>query len=327
MNLRDLQYIAAVADHKNFTRAARAVHVSQPALSNQIKKLEAELGVPIFERTRNEVLLTEFGEQAIALATEINGLVDRISDTAQQFRRLEATPFRLGMTPTLAAYLSGYFLEMVAGLYPDLRLVIVEDKPLELSKMVEQMQLDAALISRNSHVMIYGEGTGDALTFTPLWLEPLYLGMRRGHILSERNAIRASEVPAEYLIRFDVPFGYDLEKDLPTSTTDAAERLGIDVRSARFETVCRHLVHSDACTIVNAIAAEQFKRDNIGLAFVPFDDDGRYRELGAISRQEYSRYGVVDSMRSFIEQSPPRGTFGVPEGAVRQNQANMATAL
>lgn len=316
MNLRDLQYVAAVAHHRNFTRAARAVHVSQPALSNQIKKMELELGVQIFERTRNDVLLTEFGEQVAEVAAEINGLVDRISETAQHFRKLEATPFRLGMTPTLAAYLSGYFLDMIAELFPDLRLVIVEEKPTELSRMVEQMQLDAALISRNSHVMLYGEGSDDALTFTPLWFEPLYLGMREGHVLSGRKGIRATDVPAKFLIRFDIPFGYDLEKDLPASSSDAAERLGIDVRSARFETLCRHLVHCDACTIVNAIAAEQFKRDNLGLAFVPFDGEGSVRELGAITRRQYSRYGVVASISSYICETPPKGTHGARQAVV-----------
>lgn len=310
MNLRDLQYVAAVAHHKNFTRASRAIHVSQPALSNQIKKLEAELGVQIFERTRTEVLLTKFGEQIVDMALEINGLVDRIAETAQEHRKLEATPFRLGMTPTLAAYLSGYFLDMTAELFPDLKLVIVEEKPLELSRMVEQMQLDAALISRNSHTMIYGDGGEEAPQFTPLWQEPLYLGMRKDHVLAKRDGIRAKEVPAEFLIRFDVPFGYDLEKDLPASSPGAAERLGIDVRSARFETLCRHLVHTDACTIINAIAAEQFKRDNLDLTFVPFDDVGRLRELGAITRRKYSRFGVISSIREFISQTPPTGTIG-----------------
>jgi len=327
MNLRDLQYVVAVAQHRNFTRAARSVHVSQPALSNQIKKVEAELGVRIFERVRNDVLLTKFGEQVVEAAAEINGLVDRISETAQHYRKLDATPFRLGMTPTLAAYLSGYFLDMLADLYPDLKLVIVEEKPLELARMVEQMQLDAALIARNSHVMIYGEDCHDAPEFTPLWFEPLYLGMRQGHVLAGRNGIRAGDVPAEFLIRFDVPFGYDLEKDLPPASSDAAERLGIDVRSARFETLCRHLAHSDACTIVNAIAAEQFKKDNLGLTFVPFDGDGRLRELGAISRQDYSRYGVISSIRSFIENAPPSGTLPAREPETRKNHPGVAALV
>ncbi|WP_420334939.1 LysR family transcriptional regulator [Roseibium sp.] len=327
MNLRDLQYVAAVAHHKNFTRASRAIHVSQPALSNQIKKLEAELGVQIFERTRTEVLLTKFGEQIVDMALEINGLVDRIAETAQEHRKLEATPFRLGMTPTLAAYLSGYFLDMTAELFPDLKLVIVEEKPLELSRMVEQMQLDAALISRSSHTMIFGDGGEEAPRFTPFWQEPLYLGMRKDHVLAKRDGIRAKEVPAEYLIRFDVPFGYDLEKDLPASSPDAAERLGIDVRSARFETLCRHLAHTDACTIINAIAAEQFKRDNLDLTFVPFDDVGRLRELGAITRQNYSRFGVISSIREFISRTPPTGTIGADLRAARVPVESSAAIL
>lgn len=311
MNLRDLQYVVAVARHKNFTHAARASNVSQPALSNQVKKLELELGVTIFKRTKNEVLLTEFGEHIVACATKINTIVDHISNTAQNYRKLDATPFRLGMTPTLAAYLSGYFLEMLSNIHSGLRLVIVEEKPRALSQMVGEMQLDAALISRNSYDMIFSGETLDLPTFTPLWLEPLFLGMRQGHVLSQRTEIKACEVPAEFIVRFDTPFGYDLEKELPDSSSGAAERLGIDVRSARFETLCRHLAHSDACTIVNGIAAEQFRRDNLGLTFIPFGGNGSLRELGAISRKDYSRFGVIDSIRSCIEAKPPRGTVNL----------------
>nr|WP_319383545.1 LysR family transcriptional regulator [uncultured Roseibium sp.] len=311
MNLRDLQYVVAVARHKNFTHAARASNVSQPALSNQIKKLELELGVRIFKRTKNEVLLTEFGEHIVAGAAQINTIVDDIANTAQHFQKLDATPFRLGMTPTLAAYLSGYFLDMLASIHSGIRLVIVEEKPRELSQMISEMQLDTALISRNSYEMIYCDETLDLPTFTPLWLEPLYLGMRQGHVLSKRRDIQACEVPAEFIVRFDTPFGYDLEKELPASSSGAAERLGIDVRSARFETLCRHLAHSDACTIVNGIAAEQFMRDNMGLTFIPFHGNGSFRELGAISRKDYSRFGVIDSIRSFIEAKPPTGTVNL----------------
>lgn len=309
MNLRDLVYVVAVADHQSFTRAARAVNVSQPALSNQIKKLEAELGTEIFERAKNEVRLTEFGERIVASARQINVLVDGINEVAQQYRDVQAMPLRLGLTPTLAAYLSRYFLDMMAELFPNMRLIIVEELPVAMAQMVERQALDVALIARKSHALIFGDGDKRAMTFTPLWLEPLLLGVRRGHPLTAEREIYAKEVPADLLIRFSVPFGYDLEKDLPEPSSTAAATVGIDVKSARFETVCRHVAHSDACTIINAIAAMQFRRDNLGLDFIAFRDEGSLRELGAITRPEYSRFAVVEAMQRYIQLTPPRGTF------------------
>ncbi|MEM9044397.1 MAG: LysR family transcriptional regulator [Pseudomonadota bacterium] len=320
MNLRDLVYVVAVADHRNFTRAAEAIHVSQPALSSQIKKLEAELGAEIFERRKNEVRLTQFGERMVASARQINELAKGIGEMARSYREVDALPLRLGMTPTLAAYLSRYFLDMVAELYPEMRLIIVEEYPIELAQMVEEQELDAALIARRSHASIYGAGTRRMAEFTPLWLEPLFLGVRAGHQLAGHKSIWAKDVPPDRLIRFDISFGYELEKDLPVSLPGVAERVGIDVRSARFETVCRHVAQSDACTIINAIAAMQFRRDNLGLTFIPFNDDGNLRELGAITRPEYSRQSVINAIQGFIQSSPPPGTFAVSARAAAREK-------
>ena len=308
MNLRDLEYVVAVADHQNFTKAAHALNVSQPALSSQIRKLERELGSEIFERRQGSVRMTEFGEKITTLAREINVLAARIGETASQFRKIDATPFRLGTTPTLAAYMSRYTLEMFAELFPGLRLVIVEEKPVELARLVETQQLDCAFIARKSHQLIFGTSPDRALDFTPIWLEPLFLGVRSGHWLSETPEIAPMDVPRELLLRFDVPFGYELEKNLPASDPQAAERVGIDVRSARFETVCRHVSQSDACTIINAIAAVQFKRDKLGLTFVPFAGGGNLRELGIISRPNYARALVIERVQAYIQDNPPPGT-------------------
>ena len=315
MNLRDLVYVVAVAEYRNFTRAAEAVNVSQPALSNQIKKLEAELGVDIFARRKNDIGLTDFGTRMVAAARQINDLARSITEMADTYRDVDALPFRLGMTPTLAAYLSRYFLDMIAELYPEMRLIIVEEYPVDLARMVEEHEIDTALIARKSHGAIFKQGTRRSLEFTPLWLEPLFLGVREGHELCQRESILARDVPADLLIRFDISFGYDLEKDLPASDPESAAISGIDVRSARFETVCRHVAQSEACTIINAIAAIQFRRNNMGLAFVPFEDAGNLRELGAITRPEYHRQSVVDAMQRYVQGSPPPGTAPYDAGA------------
>ncbi|WP_298914286.1 LysR family transcriptional regulator [uncultured Roseobacter sp.] len=318
MNLRDLMYVIAVADHRNFTRAAEIVNVSQPALSNQIKKLEAELGLDIFKRGNRDVHLTEFGSEFLAAARQINGLVERIDDVAQQHRNVDTMPLRLGMTPTLAAYLSRYFRDMFAHLYPDMRVIIVEEYPAQLAHMVESKAIDVAFIARKSHTTLY-EASKKPMDFASLWLEPLYLGVRKGHFLSKHSSIWAHEVPADLLVRFDTSFGYDLEKDLPQPSTDVTELVGIDVRTARFETVCRHVAESDACTMINAIAAMQFRSDNFGLDFIPFNDEGNIRELGAITRPEYPRTAVIDAMRSHIQEAPPPGTVASQpkEGALK----------
>lgn len=97
MNIRDLKYVVAVAEHRNFTRAAEALNVSQPALSSQIKKLERDFGVDIFERRKDGVHLSAFGSKLAKAARHVSSIVDDIEETAQHFRQIDAIPLRLGM--------------------------------------------------------------------------------------------------------------------------------------------------------------------------------------------------------------------------------------
>lgn len=311
--LRDLVHVIAVADCKNFTRAAEVVGISQPALSSKIKKLEASFGVDIFLRGQSEVTLTTFGAEMVETAREIVALSDVLVDRATTFRTVQSRPVRLGVTPTLAAYLSGYFREMFETLLPGQPVVIVEEHPKTLMRMVEAREVDLSLLARKSHATL-SAGSSHPMDFTPLWLEPAYLAMRQDHPLIRTGGIRARDVPADQLIRFDTSFGYDLEADLPPANASTAERVGIDVRTARFETVCRHVAQSDACTLVNGIAAMQFLADDFGLAFLPFDDVGNMRELGAVSRPGCPRKDLLLAMRDRIKVAPPKGTVSPGKG-------------
>ena len=308
MNLRDLQYVIAVAEHRNFTRAAESVAVSQPALSNQIKKLEAEFGSPLFQRAQGSVELTPFGRELIGTAKQVIELVDNMRDIARKHLTLENQPLRLGMTPTLAGYLSLYMRELFETIVEYRKVIVVEEYPVALAKMVEERAVDMAFIARKSFDKIY-EDNKRPPNFTSLWLEPLFLAVRAGHPLATKSSIWAHQVPADQLIRFSISFGYDLEHDLPEPSESAAESTGIDVKNARFETVCRYVAQSDACTIVNAIAAEQFKSDGFGLSFIPFDDDGNMRELGVLTRAQYPNPEIITALQAGIRNDAPAGTI------------------
>lgn len=309
MNLRDFIYVVAVAENKNFSRAAIECNVSQPALSSQIKKLENELGTDLFERRANEVVLTEFGKRIVASAEEIIKQVDAIKDIASEYRDLEALPFKIGMTTTLAPYITKYFRDMFAELYPNMRIVLLEHKPTDLAHMVEAKKVDIALIARKSHTLIYGSNSIAPLDFMSIWHEPVLLGVRKGHPLTRKPSIRAKDVPPELMIRFKISFGYDLEKDLPEATPEMIEKTGFDVTAARFETVCRHVGQSDDCTIVNAIAAEHFREYNWELDFIEFEDEGNLRDLGVVYRPGYPRHQIIDKMAEYINANPPKGAI------------------
>lgn len=309
MNIRDLIYTIAVAKHKNFSQAALACNVSQPTLSIQIKKLEEELGVSIFIRKANEVEPTDLGLKVIESAERVISEIEHIQQIAHEFNDVEKTSIKIGMTPTLAPYLTRYFRDMLHAFNSDISVALIEDKPLELAEMVEKKDIDIALISRKNFDMLYGRDNIKEVSFTSLWMEPLYLGVCEGHLLASQPAIYAKDVPEELLIRFGISFGYDLEKNLPDVHQNMKKKIGFDVSAARFETVCRHIVHSDDCTIINAIAAEQFKTENWKLEFIEFLDQGNLRDLGIISKSSFSTDPMLEFISQYVNDDPPAGAL------------------
>ncbi|MEM7211929.1 MAG: LysR family transcriptional regulator [Pseudomonadota bacterium] len=299
MNLRDLEYVLAVEKHGQFSQAAIASNVSQPALSNQIKKLEQHLGGELFHRLSTEIRPTELGHRVIEIAHRMIRDAQRIRDTATEFRDPEALPFNIGMTPTLAPYLTKYFSEMFSTLFPNMRVTMIEDLPDRMVEMVTDRELDVALIARSNHK--------SRLDFSSIWSEPLFLAVRQGNPLGDLRCIQPQDVPSQHLIRLPYSFGYALEEDLPKPDKFKRSSKNFDLTALRFETVCRHVSHSDDCTIVSALAAEQFKRDNWNLSFVPFEGAGNLRDLGAVSRPGCPRKPLLARIGNFINQSPPEG--------------------
>ena len=119
MTLQDLRYVVTLAETRNFARAAEACHVSQPTLSTQIKKLEEELGLALFERTNKRVMPTSAGVELIAQARIVLEEAEKLRQMAHQALDPMAGPLRLGVIPTLGPYLLPHLVPQLRTDYPD----------------------------------------------------------------------------------------------------------------------------------------------------------------------------------------------------------------
>lgn len=147
MNLRDLQYLVALADHRHFGRAAESCFVSQPTLSTQVKKLEVELGAELLERTPRVVLLTAVGEQVVAHARVVLAEADAIRGVARHAHDPRAGELRLGAFPTIAPYLFPHVVPALRARLPDLDLLLAEEKSAILIEQLRTGRLDAAVLA------------------------------------------------------------------------------------------------------------------------------------------------------------------------------------
>lgn len=187
MNLRDLEYLVALADHRHFGRAAAACYVSQPTLSTQVKKLESELGVTLVERGSRLVLLTPAGEEVVTRARHLLDDADQIRRIARAVADPESGTLRLGLFPTLAPYVLPHVVDGLRTRFPRLELLLVEEKSPELIERLRAGTLDAALLALPLHE--------ESLAAEPLFREDFLLAMPAGHEL----AAAGEPLPAEAL--------------------------------------------------------------------------------------------------------------------------------
>jgi LysR family hydrogen peroxide-inducible transcriptional activator len=176
MNLRDLQYLVALDDHRHFGRAAEASFVTQPTLSTQIKKLEQELGVELIERNPRHVLLTAAGAQVVEHARVVLAEADTIRSIARRAAEPESGSLRMGLFPTLAPYLLPHVVPQVHARYPKLELLLVEEKTEVILARLADGRLDVGLLALPVHQA--------HLHLEPLFTEDFVLAVPRDHPLA-----------------------------------------------------------------------------------------------------------------------------------------------
>ncbi len=192
MNLRDLQYLVALAEHRHFGRAAKASFVSQPTLSTQIRKLEDELGVPLIERAPRKVMLTAAGRDVVARARRILDEVDHLREAARRTRDPEAGSVRLGIFPTLGPYLLPHLVPKIRTRFPQLELLLVEEKSETILRELHEGRLDAGLLA----LPIHDEQMHTEFVFE----EQFLLAVPEAHPLAKRRTLSLADLHDERLL-------------------------------------------------------------------------------------------------------------------------------
>ncbi|MGX7824795.1 LysR family transcriptional regulator [Actinokineospora sp. 24-640] len=167
MTLQQLAYFLAVAETRNFTRAARRSHVAQPSLSKQIQALESELGSPLFTRGRSGVTLTPAGEALLPIAKRISSDVDSARLEVAELAGLRRGRIRLGATPSVCVGVLADVLRRFHDAHPGVRLLVEESGSRDLTAALVAGDLDLAL------VIVPPQGVDPTLRATPVLHEDL----------------------------------------------------------------------------------------------------------------------------------------------------------
>jgi LysR family transcriptional regulator, hydrogen peroxide-inducible genes activator len=196
MTLTELKYIVAVAEAKHFGRAATRSFVSQPSLSAAVKNLEGELGVRLFERGKNEVLVTAIGAQVVAQAKRVLEEAARVKGIAQQGNNPLEGALRLGVIHTIAPYLLPELVAAMRELAPKMPLDIEENMTANLDKMLADGSIDVAILA------LPFQASG--VDILPLYDEVFRVIVPVKHPWAKRKHITARELDSQNLLLLSI---------------------------------------------------------------------------------------------------------------------------
>ena len=288
MNLRDLRYLVALAEHKHFGHAAEASNVSQPTLSTQLKKFEEELGMALVERNPRNVLLTEVGEAVVKRAKIILREADEIKSIARRARDPESGTVRLGIFPTLAPYLLPHVVPNIVKRFPKLELILVEDKTEVILKKLHDGELDAGILALPIH--------DDSLHAEFLFEESFVLALPTHHRLAKARRVKLADLALESLLLLDD--GHCLRDQAleVCAMTGAAEKPGF--RATSLETL-RHMVSANVgITLMPALSVHAPAPNSPGVSLVPFTEPAPHRRIAMIWRR-------TSALTAFLHQLVP----------------------
>jgi LysR family hydrogen peroxide-inducible transcriptional activator len=251
MEMHQLRYVVAVARTGNFSRAAEQCHVAQPSLSQQIHKLEDELGERLFDRMKREAKLTAQGEVFLRRAVRILEEVDAARREASDAQKLLRGTLTVGVLPTIAPYLLPAVLAEFMAKFPGVEIVVQEETTARLLKLAHSYEIDLALVSRPI--------ADDRLEVRDLFTEELLLALPPRHPLTRKRAVTLGDLQRERLIVMkeghclsDQVLGFCERRDLKPN---------ISFRSAQLETIQALVCSGLGLSLIPAMAANSERED------------------------------------------------------------------
>lgn len=288
MTLTELRYIIALAQERHFGRAAEQCFVSQPTLSIAVKKLEDELGVPLFERSKNALQLTPIGERIVEQAQRVLEEAQNIKELAIEGKDQLKTPLRLGAIYTIGPYLFPHLIPCLRELAPDMPLYLEENFTDVLRGKLRRGELDAVVIA------LPFEDT-DVLVRT-LYDEPFVMLLPPGHEWQQLDAIEPDELKSTRLLMLGEGHCFrDQVLEACPSVAKPHESDALVTEGNSLETI-RHMVASGLGASVVPLSAVSGPAKSDMVAVKPFSDPKPKRTLALAWRASFPRPKAIESV-------------------------------
>jgi LysR family hydrogen peroxide-inducible transcriptional activator len=277
--LRQFRHLVALAEHKHFSKAANATHVTQSTLSASLKELEEILGVALVDRTKRSVVFTPFGEDTVRRAQQILDEAEDLARAAQSAGEPLSGTLRMGVIPTIAPFLLPHVLKGLRAKYPKLRLYLREDLTDRLVDRLQAGELDVLLLA-----LPYDLGTIESES---LFDDPFSFCCRTDHPLANANEVPGVRLAGENLLLLQD--GHCL-RGHALAACGMRREMQIDPFEATSLTTLTQMVDNGlGTTLLPQIAVDAGVLKGTSLITIPLDDKAAIRQIGLAWRARTGR--------------------------------------
>jgi LysR family transcriptional regulator, hydrogen peroxide-inducible genes activator len=299
MTLTELRYIVNLDKERHFGRAAERSFVSQPTLSVAVKKLEDELGVILFERTRGEIKTTDVGARIVAQARRVLAEAQRVDELAREGKDELAGPLRLGAIYTVAPYLLPGLVPVLHKVAPAMPLVIEENFTAKLLEQLRDSELDVIVVALPVDL------TG--LAAWPLYAEDFVAVLPAQHRWAGKTSIASRQLAEENLLLLGAGHCFrDQVIEACPKCIASDDEMPRAMTGSSLETI-RYMVASGLGITVAPRAAMANRDSNNGLCVLDLDDPRPQRQVGMLFRRGYPRMQALRVLREAIRASGMQG--------------------
>jgi len=297
MTLTQLEYIIAVDNHRSFAKAARACHVTQPTLSMQVKKLEKDMGVLVFDRSKKPILTTDIGRRIVNQARTILREANHIYELIQDEQDTVKGELRVGVIPTLGPYLLPQFLPDFMLKYPEVQLNIQELLSEEIIEKLRADQLDIGLLVTPLNL--------DGFTELPLFYETFVVYMSTSHPLSERHKIDFDDLNIEDM--WLLQEGHCFRSQAVNICGEGQEETqrGLRFESGSLETLRRIVEKQYGYTLLPELATMELSEELYNRHVRTFRNPQPVREVSIVLRRSFMKRRLVDLLQQSILDAVP----------------------
>jgi LysR family hydrogen peroxide-inducible transcriptional activator len=286
MNLRDLKYLVALAEHCHFGKAADVCFVSQPTLSMQIKKLEQTLGVKLLERNNKSVLLTDLGREIAERAQTILTQADEMREFAKLAKDPYSGEIKIGIIPTLAPYLLPHIIPTLTQHFPKLSFYLLEEQTSVLVEKLKHGKIDAAILAFPQ------ENFSNMTLFT----EEFFLAVPSVNALAKRKLLKLDDLEHKSLLLLEE--GHCLREQALALCSSVHASETESFRATSLETL-RHMIAAGVgMTLIPALACVPTR----GVTYIPFAGQKPQRTMGLFWRGSSVKEKLLLEMASIIKK-------------------------